>query len=371
MQRPPKPSRIAAPTALGWRRLARLGLWASLLGVPFFASTAAAQSAATVDRAAAIRLSASLLRIEAHRLTGGFSLGSGVLVAPGLVVTNCHVTRQADTLHVVRGGVRWQVTAQRADIAHDLCLLRAPGVQAAVAPLADADALMIGQDVTALGYTGGIDLQHSFGTVVDLHRFDDGQVIRTSNGFNSGASGGGLFDAEGRLAGILTFRLRGAEQHYFAAPARWVRQLLLAASDSGLPALAPLEQVSLPFWQIQGDRQPRFLRAALLVREQRWDDLATLAQRWLRDDGQDGEPWYLLGTALHRLDQPAAALQAFDCALRLQPQRLAALPAQPVLRLPSINPAGAHTGAGAMTETSANSLNSTLATRSSPCAPAA
>ena len=366
---------MAALTDYGWPRLARLGLCASLLGMSFAASMAVAQVPSPMHRAAAIRLSASMLRIEAHRLNGGFSLGSGVLVAPGLVVTNCHVTRQADKLHVVRGGVRWPVTAQRADIAHDLCLLQATGVQAAVAPLADADALKIGQDVTALGYTGGIDLQHSFGTVVDLHRFDDGQVIRTSNGFNSGASGGGLFDTEGRLAGILTFRLRGAEQHYFAAPAVWVRQLLLAAtSDGGLPALAPLEQVSLPFWQVQGDHQPRFLRAALLVREQRWRDLATLAQGWLRDDGQDGEPWYLLGTALHRLDQPAAARQAFDCALRLQPQRSAALPAPPVPRLSLVDTADAEAGTGALTDTTARSVNTapvTQAGRSPPCAPTA
>lgn len=303
------------------------GLLAVLLsGLLGTASTAAQTPPPTTDpsaRAAAVRLSASVLRIEAPQPGGGFSLGSGVLVAPGLVVTNCHVTRQSETLRVVRGGVRWPVTAQRADLAHDLCLLQAPGVQAAVVPLAEseADAPVIGQQVTALGYSGGMDLQHSIGAVVDLHRLDGGQVVQTSNGFNSGASGGGLFDADGRLVGILTFRLRGGEQHYFAAPARWVSQLLATARQQGLPAVAALDPAALPFWQVKGALQPRFLRAALMVHEQRWVDLAGLAQGWLHDDGQDGEPWYLLSLALHQLDQPAAARRALDCALRLQPQR--------------------------------------------------
>ena len=310
-----------------------------LAGALGSASAAAQTSLPTIDptaRAAALRLSASVVRIEAPQPGGGFSLGSGVLVAPGLVVTNCHVTRQSETLRVVRGGVRWPVTAQRADMAHDLCLLQAPGVQATVVALAEgeADALVIGQPVTALGYSGGMDLQHSIGAVVDLHRLDGGQVVQTSNGFNSGASGGGLFDANGRLVGILTFRLRGGDQHYFAAPALWVRQLLATARQEGLPAVAALDPDALPFWQVQGDRQPRFLRAALMVREQRWGDLAGLAHGWLRDDGQDGEPWYLLGLALHQLDHPGPARLALDCALRLQPQRTDLAVAQPAPRLP-------------------------------------
>ena len=317
--RPPLP-RLAPLAALLWGWLVLLG------GMLAHASAAAQAPSLTTDpsaRESAVRLSASVLRIEAPQPGGGFSLGSGVLVAPGLVVTNCHVTRQSETLRVVRGGVRWPVTAQRADMAHDLCLLHAPGVQAAVVPLADSDAhaLVIGQQVTALGYSGGMDLQHSIGAVVDLHRLDGGQVVQTSNGFNSGASGGGLFDAEGRLVGILTFRLRGGDQHYFAAPALWVRQLLATARQEGLPAVAALDPAALPFWQVPGDRQPRFLRAARMVHEQRWHDLAGLAQGWLQDDGHDGEPWYLLGLALHQLDQPAAARQALDCAIRLQPQR--------------------------------------------------
>jgi hypothetical protein len=282
---------------------------------------ALAQPPGKPDRAAAVQLSGSVLRIEAPRLQGGFAMGSGVVVAPGLVVTNCHVTRDAASIRVGRGGARWAVTGQLADIDHDLCLLHAPGVQADVVALGATDALVIGQAVTALGYTGGVDLQHSFGEVVDLHRLADGSVVQTSNGFNSGASGGGLFDGAGRLAGILTFRLRGADQHYYAAPVSWVRSLVDAAQAGGLPPVQPLDTRRLPYWQRTDAQQPRFLRASLMLRQQRWHDLAGLTRRWLLDDASDGEPWYLLGLALQGLSQPVEARQALDCALRLQPQR--------------------------------------------------
>jgi S1-C subfamily serine protease len=42
-------------------------------------------------------------------------------------------------------------------------------------------------------------------------------VIQTSTAFTSGASGGGLFDEDGRLVGILTYRLRGASGYYFSS----------------------------------------------------------------------------------------------------------------------------------------------------------
>lgn len=289
-------------------------------------------------RATAVRLSGSVLRIEAARSRGGFALGSGVMVGPDLVVTNCHVTRDSAQVSVVRGGVRWRASAQLADVTHDLCLLQVPGVVAPVVPLAEADVL-IGQPVTALGYSGGVDLQHSFGEVVDLHRLGDGSVLQTSNGFSSGASGGGLFDRDGRLVGVLTFHLRGGGQHYFAAPAQWVRQLVVQAGSAGLPPVQPLDPALLPYWQQQGAQQPRFLRASVLLREQRWGDLAGLARGWLQDDALDGEPWYLLGLALQQLDQPGAARAAMDCALRLQPQRQAALAPPAPAAVPTPEPA--------------------------------
>lgn len=273
-------------------------------------------ASAALERAELFGLAASVLRIEAPRASGGYSVGSGVAVGGDRVITNCHVTRDAQAVTVVRGSARWPANAQVANAERDLCLLTVPGLVATPARLGQAGSLAIGQMLSALGYTGGLGIQSSDGEVIELHRHDGGHVIQSSNWFSSGASGGGLFDERGQLVGILTFRLRGGEAHYYAAPVEWVQQLIAGANSAATPVT---NAHALPYWQVPPETQPRFLRAALMRRDSRWSDLATLAREWLRSVTDDAEPWHLLGLALARLDRPSEALAALECSLHLAP----------------------------------------------------
>jgi serine protease Do len=279
---------------------------------------------AVLDRATYVSLGASVLQIEAPRERGGYALGSGVVVGPEQVVTNCHVTREARAISVLQGGRRWRVSEQAADIEHDLCLLHVPGVPAPAVMMRRAAELQLGQEVTALGYTGGIGIQNSDGEVVALHRLDGAPVVQSSNWFNSGASGGGLFDGSGHLVGILTFRLRGATAQYYAAPSEWVAALVERASNGAYRPVAPLDTGTLPYWQQSTALQPRFLRADQLLRQERFNELAALAKEWLHEDAADAEPWYLLGTARERLAQWQPARHALECALQIEPRLHAA-----------------------------------------------
>ena len=281
------------------------------------ATLLAQPAAADIDRAALIELSSSVLKIEVLRTQGGYALGSGVVVGPQQVVTNCHVTHSAKEIYVLRGGVRWRVQTQAADIDHDLCLLRAPGLVAEPVRIGSAQGLALGQPVNALGYTGGIGLQNSAGEVLGLHRMDGASVIRSSNWFSSGASGGGLFDETLKLVGILTFRLRGGNAHYYAAPMEWLLPLL--NNPSREQPVAPFDMQDIAFWQRPMALQPRFLRAASLENDARWADLQMLAGEWTRADAADPEPWRLLGLALIGQDRPADAQHAFECSLAVAP----------------------------------------------------
>lgn len=220
------------------------------------AGAAALPSArAEMDRAELVRIGASVLRVEAARLRGGFALGSAVVVGEGLAVTNCHVTREARAIDLVRGESRWRASAQAADAEHDLCLLRADGLAVPAAALGPAQQLQHGQRLTALGFTGGVLLQNSPGEVIGLHRLDGAPVVQTSSRFSSGASGGGLFDAGGRLVGILTFRQRGGD--YFAAPSEWLQRLIDAGA---FREIAPLPEGVPAYWERPRAHQPSFLR---------------------------------------------------------------------------------------------------------------
>lgn len=270
---------------------------------------------AAPDRAALVQLATSVWKIEVQRAQGGYSLGSGVAVASDQVLTNCHVTRDAQAVHVLRGGARWRAQAQAVDAEHDLCLLQVPGLAATAVALGRSSTLQAGQPVSAFGYTGGMELQHSQGEVVALHRLDGGRVVQSSNAFTSGASGGGLFDDDLRLVGILTFRLRGGAAHYFSAPVEWA----LPLRDGRFTAVQPIAPDLLAYWQRPAALQPNFLRAAVLERERRWDELEGLAFNWTRIDADDPQPWYLHGLALDGLRRWPESQRALEQAVQLEP----------------------------------------------------
>jgi hypothetical protein len=278
------------------------------------AGCAAARPAlAALDRATLVGLGASVLRIEAPTVQGGFSLGSGVVVGDDIVVTNCHVTRDATEVRIVQGALRWVAAAQASDVSRDLCLLRVPGLKAPAAPWGRADGLAAGQAVTAIGYTGGTSIQSSSGEVVKLHRHEGAPVIQSDNWFSSGASGGGLFDEHGKLVGILTFRLRGGLSHYFAAPSEWVQKMMSATATERFRPVMPMKPGLLAYWELPQAQQPRFMQAASLLRDRRWGDLIQVASDWSRAEPDDGEPWSLLGVALEHLGRLPEAQHAYDC----------------------------------------------------------
>jgi len=205
-----------------------------------------------------IQLSASVLKVEALADGGGLSLGSGVVIGPERVATNCHVTRSARSVSVIRGGVRWLASTQAARPDHDLCVLGVPGLIATPVTLAETSPHP-GDHLIAMGYTGGVELQHSGGEVVALHRFDSANVIESTNFFNSGASGGGLFNDDYALVGLLTFRRRGGPTpNYFAGPVEWLTPML-SAGPLDRP-IAPLTEGGQAYWERGPAELPPFLR---------------------------------------------------------------------------------------------------------------
>ena len=280
-------------------------------------SLAAWATGAPLDRAAFVKLGGSVLKIEVVRQQGGYSLGSGVLVAPGRVVTNCHVTRDATSIRVLKYGGRYEVESQAADAEHDLCVLAAPGLEDDVIDLGRAGSLRVGQAVTAVGYTGGIGIQNSEGDVVGLHRLDGSPVIQSTNWFSSGASGGGLFDEDLKLVGILTFRMRGGEAHYFSAPVEWIEPLLSA--EARYEPVGPLPATVLPFWQRAPEAQPEFLQAASLAQARRWSDLQDMARRWSEVSNRNPQPWLALGIAAEAQQRSSEAVVSFERAVEIDP----------------------------------------------------
>ncbi len=168
--------------------------------------------------------------------------GSGVVVGKNEVVTNCHVVSNARTIAVrqaadVRGRETYRMKAELVarNEQRDLCFLSVKelSVPPAAPPVtfAAARSVSIGEEVYAIGAPRGLDLSLSRGIVSQL-RGDYGKksapIIQTDAAVSPGSSGGGLFNENGELLGITTFKFSGgaSEGLSFALPVEWVKDLV-------------------------------------------------------------------------------------------------------------------------------------------------
>ena len=250
-------------------------------------------------------------QIGVTRSNGSRTVGSAVQLSPGKLVANCHTVRDAYQIVVLHPRRQFVAKLDRADFLHDLCLLRVP-IFSGSRPIRVASSdLALGQPVIAYGFGSGFGMSAARGTITGLHQYHEGRVLRISARFPSGASGGGLFDEDGRLIGILTFRARDAELNY-ALPMEWVNRLQDEPSAQNMSTAA--------FWEDGAVEQPVFLRAAQMESEQRWEELLALAKEWVAAQGHDAEAWIALGRARMGQRQGDDAIAALEHAVRLEPR---------------------------------------------------
>ena len=282
---------------------------ASMYALLLLVAATPGHAAVEPDTALLVQLAPSVVKIEAANVDGSVSIGSGVVIGPGLVATNCHVTNRAGEIMLLRGGARSRAESQYSDVEHDLCLLSAPALDGRPVPIAPVGA-HTGQPVFAIGFAGGLSVRFTSGAVDAVYDFDGDRIIETSAWFSSGASGGGLFDDQGRLIGIISFMSRGPQTRHFCLPAAWAAAA--AAKFRGAP-ISPLD--GQPFWQQPSERQPYFLRAAALQSAGDWPALAALANEWSSRESGNAASWVALATAHAHLNQLRRSIAAYETAV--------------------------------------------------------
>ena len=154
--------------------------------------------------------------------------GSGVIIRPNIIATNCHVIDGGGEITIYKHDNRrastdtlFSATVRRRDDENDFCLLDADGLWGIPAAVRKYDSLKIGENVYALGSPKGLDLSLFTGIISQLRRGESARYIQTNAAISPGSSGGGLFDAEGNLIGILTSKIadESVEGIGFAVPA--------------------------------------------------------------------------------------------------------------------------------------------------------
>jgi len=176
--------------------------------------------------------------------------GSGVLIAPDLVVTNAHVIEEGSNFHVGRG--RDRLVPIAVDPLHDLALLQGP-TPGNILPIRLGCPIWLGESVIAAGYplmdVLGADIKVTTGNISGLTgSMSDVSRFQFTAPIGSGSSGGAIVDDCGNLVGIIAASLAHRDVHdrgsisenvNFGVQAAMVYELVAAAGLS-LPSCQPL-----------------------------------------------------------------------------------------------------------------------------------
>ena len=140
------------------------------------------------------------------------SQGSGVIISnDGICITNYHVLIGAKKAIVITASGKKFNISKIIDYSKTYDLIKFKielGTQVTSTVIMNAALPLKGSDVFAVGYPNGFSIEGestlSTGIISGIREINGEKIIQTSTPFTHGSSGGGLFDATGKLLGITT-----------------------------------------------------------------------------------------------------------------------------------------------------------------------
>ncbi|HPH05756.1 MAG TPA: trypsin-like peptidase domain-containing protein [Methylotenera sp.] len=278
------------------------------------------EPALALDQAKILKSLQAVVMIRGYNNTGGLAYGSGVVVAKDMVITNCHIFRSTKEPWIARGEDSYPIASVQADRWHDLCLVSSPNLPFIPTPIGKAADIKRSQEVLSIGHSNGVpNPLTSAGTIKATYQFDGGNVIRSSAKFLMGASGSGIFDLEGNLLGINTFKTPGRPAYFYSLPIEWLADL------QKLPVETKFPITGKAFWEEDDDKKPFFMQMAIPELKKDWVKLAQVAENWLAKEPNNSDAWYELGIAQENLQLLDTAKASYQRAVALDASNTDAL----------------------------------------------
>lgn len=169
--------------------------------------------------------------------------GSGIIVtADGYILTNNHVVSGAQAIKVyLQDDTEYDAKLIGTDTKTDLAVIKIDATGLTPVIMGDSDALVVGEDVVAIGNPlGELRGTATSGMVSALSRTitignEEMTLLQTDAAINPGNSGGGLFNAKGELIGIINAKVAATatEGLGFAIPVNSAKQVISDLMDKG------------------------------------------------------------------------------------------------------------------------------------------
>jgi hypothetical protein len=163
-------------------------------------------------------------------IQAGNATGTGFFVDRGVVLTNHHVVGESVTVrvHLSDGtNTTGQVSRLAADVDLALVSVDVPGSRIVPVTLGSFRQLRSGEEVVAIGSSLGVLTNTVTRGIVSAVRRSAGVVyVQTDAAINPGNSGGPLVDKYGRVVGVNTARVTGAEALGFSIAIDHARRLI-------------------------------------------------------------------------------------------------------------------------------------------------
>lgn len=245
--------------------------------------------------------------------------GSGVVMETGEVITTCDVAGKGKNGQVSRSGRTFKAMLEGAQAGRNLCRLNVPDMQSPRIVLGTAKKLWVGQPVYAIGVPTKRVGQHGREPVLieaavsSLRPYGGSQYIRISAAISSGFSGGGLFDNEGQLIGILSPQIVEGENLAFALPVDWIGEL-----QKGAQGVHEEQRTQSGAAASNKDGLNWLKRTLALEKKGKWRDLLKLSQQEIKRNPANAAGWFNVGIASANLKQYSQAIDAYREAIRNQ-----------------------------------------------------
>jgi serine protease Do len=267
-------------------------------------------------------LKQSMVKIGTTTKSGGHGFGTGIAVSKDQVVTNCHVLGNANGVSISKWGTEYPVDSLQADWKHDLCILNVQYADLKPVIMGDSSKLSYEQPIISISMPNDSPAPYvALSTIKALYPLDGQDVIRSQAAFSIGASGSPIFDYQGKLIGISTFKSPGKNAYFYNMPVNWIKDLLQTP-------LVKLNSVhGLPFWDATEESRPFFMQIVLPYQNNLWQDVEKIANNWIKKEPNQAEAWYYLGQAKQNLGIKEASIKSYEKALSLHPNHPATLKA--------------------------------------------